>query len=408
MAPRFPALSTAPLLLSVIVQLSAASQPPAPPRLTLQAALAAAAESNRLLAAVRLTGAIDRAGIGVARERPNPDFTFEADRDVPRQAFGLGLPFETAGKRARRIDVATATLAHTEVLVAVVALEVRRQVRVAYFDLVAATRRVAITEELRGLAGRLRDAAAARFESGAAPRLESLQAQLALAQAENEAAAAAGRLLAARASLNTLIGRPTDTAIEPADDFDVGPPPPLDLAAALVANVDLAVLDREIAQAVAQQRLARAMQSPDPTVTGRFERDVEPDFMYGWQFETTITIPLFTRHRAAVLVGEARVTQLRAEREAILARVTGDASAALARSMAARQQFLRYRDEILPQSTEIERMAEDSYRSGQSGLVVFLQALQAGREVRLRAAEAGVDYQAAMADLERALGVPLP
>ncbi|MBI3262448.1 MAG: hypothetical protein HYZ58_04770, partial [Acidobacteria bacterium] len=125
MAPRFPALSTAPLLLSVIVQLSAASQPPAPPRLTLQAALAAAAESNRLLAAVRLTGAIDRAGIAVARERPNPDFTFEADRDVPRQVFGLGLPFETAGKRARRIDVATATLAHTEVLVAVVALEVR-------------------------------------------------------------------------------------------------------------------------------------------------------------------------------------------------------------------------------------------------------------------------------------------
>ena len=377
-------------------------------RLTLQAALNAAAESNRALIAARLARAIDREAIGVARERPNPEFMVETDRDTPHQVFGLGFPVETAGKRARRIDVASATLARTDAAIATTLLDVRRQVRVAYFDLVAATRRAAVTEELRGLAGRLRDAAQARFESGAAPRLESLQALLALSQADNEASAATGRLSAARAMLNALIGRPVDAAIEPADDFDSGPPPPRDLKAALATNADLAVLDREIDQALAQQRLARAMQTPDPTFTGRLERDVEPDFMYGWQFEASVVLPLFTRHRAAVLVEQARVTQLRAEREAIVARVTGESSAALARATSARQQFLRYRDEILPRSTEIEGMAEDAYRSGQSGLVTLLQALQAGREIRLRAADAGVDYQTALADLERALGAPWP
>lgn len=408
MAPRFAAFSTA-----LLVVLSAArpglTQSPVTTRLTLQAALAAATESNPTLAAARLTRGIDQAAIGVARERPNPEFMFEADRDVPHQIFGLGFPLETAGKRARRIGVASATLARTDATIAATLLDIRRQVRVAYFDLVAATRRVAVTEELRGLARRLRETAQARFESGAAPRLEALQAALSLAQAENEAATAAGRLGAARVLLNALLGRPTGAAIEPADDFDLGPPPPHELiASALASNVDLLVLDREIAQALAQERLARAMQTPDPTVTGRLERDVQPDFMYGWQFETMVAVPLFTRHRAAVLVEQARVTQLRAAREAIVTRLTGEALASLARATAARQQFLRYRDEILPQSTEIERMAEDSYRSGQSGLVAFLQALQAGREIRLRAAEAGMDYQKAIADLERALGVPLP
>jgi outer membrane protein TolC len=52
-------------------------------------------------------------------------------------------------------------------------------------------------------------------------------------------------------------------------------------------------------------------------------------------------------------------------------------------------------------------MAEDSYRSGQTNLAAFLQALQGAREVRLRATDAGLEYQAALADLERALGGPI-
>ena len=52
-------------------------------------------------------------------------------------------------------------------------------------------------------------------------------------------------------------------------------------------------------------------------------------------------------------------------------------------------------------------MAEDSYRSGQTGLSAFLQAMQAAREVRLLATDAGLEFQQALADLERALGGPL-
>ena len=56
---------------------------------------------------------------------------------------------------------------------------------------------------------------------------------------------------------------------------------------------------------------------------------------------------------------------------------------------------------------EIEAMAEDAYRSGQTGLVALLQTIGTAREIRTRAIEADRAYQLAVADLERAVGVPL-
>ena len=388
----------------LIAALAADQTPQAPPdSLTLQSALAAAEANNPTLVAARLGRAVDLAGIGVAGERPNPEFAFEVGRDTPHEAFSLGVPLELGGKRTRRVDLANATLARTSAGLLVQALDVRRAVRLAYFDVVAAQRRVEVTRDLRGVAERARNAARDRFESGAAPRLEALQAELALAQTDNEAEAARGTLTAARIELNAVIGRPAAAAFVPADTFDGGSIP-TDLAAAILASPDVAVLDRAIDEAAASERLAQAMRTPDPTLSGGLLLDAQPEFMYGWKFGLGITIPLFTRHNAAVQVESARLAQLRAEREARIAELTGQAGAAAARADAARRQYLRYRDEIVPQLTAIEAMAEDSYRSGQTGLAALLQALQAAFETRLRATDAGLSYQEALADLERALG----
>jgi cobalt-zinc-cadmium efflux system outer membrane protein len=381
-------------------------QAPQPPPLTLQSAFAIAEEHNPTLIAARLGRAVDVAGIGVAGQRPNPEASFEAGRDTPHEIVSLAFPLEFGGKRARRVDLANATLARTMADITVQSRDVRRTVRLAYFELVAAASRVQVTSELRGFAERTRNAARDRFESGAAPRLEALQSELALAQADNDQEAARGRLAGARVALNTAIGRGPETPAEPADTFDAGVIPG-DLAAIIAAGPDIVVLDREIDEAVARERLAVAMRRADPTVSGGMEFDSPPDFTYGWRAGVAIAIPLFTRHTADVQVETARVAQLRALREARLAMLTGDATAAAARAQAARRQYLRYRDEIVPQLTTIESMAEDSYRSGQTNLTAFLQALQAAREVRLRATDAGLEYQAALADLERALGGPI-
>jgi outer membrane protein, heavy metal efflux system len=393
---------------TIVSALNAQQPPQAPPLspLTLQSAFALADAHNKTLTAARLGRAVDVAGVGVAQQRPNPEASFEATRDTPREVLSLAFPLELGGKRGRRIDLANATLARSTADLAVLTLDVRRAVRLAYYELVAARAQVQITSELRSLAERTRNAARDRFESGAAPRLEALQAELALAQADNEEEAARGRQAAARTSLNTAIGRAPDSPAEPIDPFDAGVIP-ADPAAIIAAGPDIAALDREIDEAVARQRLAVAMRTPDPTVSGGALFDAQPEFTYGWRFGVAVAVPIFTRHNAEVEVESAHVAQVRAQREARLATLTGEALAAATRAEAARRQYLRYRDEVVPQLTTIESMAEDSYRSGQTNLTAFLQALLAAREVRLRATEAGLAYQTAFADLERALGGPI-
>jgi cobalt-zinc-cadmium efflux system outer membrane protein len=398
-------LSGAILLAATLIAEQSPQAPPTVP-LTLQSAFAIAEEHNPTLVAARLGRAVDVAGIGVAGQRPNPEASFEAARDTPHEVLSLALPLELGGKRARRLDLANATLGRTIAGVTVQSLDIRRTVRLAYYELVAATNRVQGTSDLRGFAERTRNAARDRFESGAAPRLEALQAELALAQADNDQEAARGRLVAARVALNTAIGRGPDTPADPADSFDAGVIPG-DPGAIIAVSPDVAALDREIDEAVARERLAVAMRRSDPTMSGGVLLDARPDFMFGWRAGVAITIPVFTRHNAEVQVEAARVAQLRALREARLATLTGDATAAAARAQSARRQYVRYRDEIVPQLTTIESMAEDSYRSGQTNVSAFLQALQAAREVRLRATDAGLEYQAALADLERALGGPV-
>ena len=83
-------------------------------------------------------------------------------------------------------------------------------------------------------------------------------------------------------------------------------------------------------------------------------------------------------------------------------------AASASQAIQAQRQALRFRDDILPHALEVEGMAEESYRSGETGLVVLLQALQSTRDVRLRAIQAGIDYQIALAELEQAVGAPLP
>jgi cobalt-zinc-cadmium efflux system outer membrane protein len=154
--------------------------------------------------------------------------------------------------------------------------------------------------------------------------------------------------------------------------------------------------------------LARALRVPDLVPSAALTHDAEPEFTWGWRAGVAMTVPLFATHKAGVLVEQATLDQLMAGRQAAEWRLAGDVTASAATAEAQRQAYLRYRDSILPQAQEVEQLAQDSYRLGQTGLAALLQALQASRDVRLRSLDAMSQFQTALADLERAIGAPLP
>ena len=411
MTSRTNARTAAGACLIALLLLASASAPSAQSgSLTLQAAIDRALGANPAIAAARLRRAIDVAGLAVARERLNPEGTVEIEKEAPKQAFGFAVPLELGGKRARRIALSEATIRAGDMELAATIAQIRNDVRRAYYDVVVADARLTLLRELRDLSARARDAAQARFETGDAPRLEVLQASLTLAGAENEATAAEGVVAAARARLNAALGQPLDTVQALTTSIDAGTPVVITTALTLArtGSTELAVLDRRIDEQRARLALARALRVPDVVSTATLTHDAEPEFMYGWRAGVAVTLPMFTSHKAGVVVEQATLDQLIAERDATLLRINGEVTAAAAGAESQRVAYMRYRDIILPQAQEVEQLAQDSYQLGQTGIAALLQALQASRDVRLRSLEAVSQFQAALADLERAIGAPLP
>jgi len=394
-------------LLAVAVGLRLDAQ--APSTLTLSDALARAADASPAVIAARTARAVDVAGAQAAGQRSNPELGFEYAKETPHWAFTGTFPLEIAGKRQRRIDVANATIAVTDAETARIGADLRADVRRAYFTAVAADRRISFTQELAAIATRARDAAQERFQTGAAPRLEALQASLALAQAENDVSAARGDAAAARAELNALLAYPADASPTLADPLESAALPPIEAVTqqALAANAELAVLQKRTDEARARAALARALRRPDPSVSAAFTYDAPGEFTYGWRAGAAVALPVFTTGKADVAVADATVVRAQADYDRRAAEIRGAVAAALARASAARQSLERYRNEILPNSLQVEQMADESYRAGQTGLPAYLQTVQAAREVRRAALQAGLDYQLALADLERAMGTPL-
>jgi cobalt-zinc-cadmium efflux system outer membrane protein len=433
----------------------AAASSAAGPALALDEVLRLAREHNASLVALRLGQDVAKADIAVAAQRPNPDLAFEEARETPHESITLALPLETAGKRKRRVATATAASAVTAAGVAVAEADVRAAARRAFFTLLAADARVAISQELRDLSRRALDAAETRVREGAAPRLDILQAQLALARVENDRNAADAERQTARVELNTLLGRPPsspltlagdlrDAATLPPASMPLPPAPdaaqrqataplpetstPLAPAAAAAAqpattpplatspgtepagaaNVDIQLADRQLDQARTRIALAKALQVPDVTVQGAMTYRSPPDFTAGWRAGFSATIPLFTRHRADVLREEYATKQAQADREAVQQSATGAIAAARSQAAALQAQAERNVREILPRMREVEALAEESYRAGQTNLAALLQAFQTARDVRIQALQTALAFQLALADLERAEGTTLP
>jgi len=372
--------------------------------------MARALAANPTIAAARLTAAINLANLAVARERLNPEASIEIEKETPKQAFGLAMPLELGGKRSKRIAVGEATVRTGDAELTAVIAQVRNDVRRAYYEVLLADARAGILREQRDLANRVRDTAQARFDSGDAPRLEVVQADLALAAAENEAVAIEGSAVAARARLNALLGQPLDAAQTLTASTDAGSPVVANTALGLARTHSsaLAVLDRRIEEQRLKVALAQSLRVPDITPSATLTHDAEPEFTYGWRVGVALTLPVFTTHKAAVLVEQATLEQLIAERQAALLRINGEVTAAATLAEAQRLAYVRYRDRILPKAEEVQRLAEDSYQLGQTGIVALLQALQASRDVRLRSLDSISQFQSALADLEQAVGAPLP
>jgi len=399
------------LLALALSRLTSAQTPVATPTpLTYDAALQLALARNLELQAARRQRAIREGAIRTAQQFPNPELSFEAARDMPHQSLLFNLPVELFGQRGRRIDVAKEELSLADVDVQTAERFVRRELRRSFYSVIAADERLRLVEGALQLARRIRDTAQAQFDAGAVPGLDVLQADLVVTRAETELDAVRSEQASARADLNAVLDLPPRQALALAgglEDHLDSPPYEQAQELAAISNVELVSLDRQIA--VEERRLSLLHTERNPTPVFTFGADFNSDaFTTGPRGGVALTIPILSRNQGEIAASLATTLQLRGQRDAVRRMVDNEVFAVVSRIEAARRRLDSSRTRLVPIATNLESLAEDSYRLGRSPLLSLLKAQRSLHEVRLEALQVALDLQLALAELEEIIGTSLP
>jgi outer membrane protein, heavy metal efflux system len=389
---------------------AAAQQAPTPSPLTFQAAFELAATQNLGLEAARRQRAIREAQVRIARQFQNPDFAFEASRDVPHEVLTFSVPVDVGGKRARRIELAKTEAAQADLDVRVEMRTLRRNLRQSFSGLLAADERVRLAEESAALAERVRQVTQARFEEGAAPRLDVLEAELGVARARADLDLARSSRAASQADLNAVLNQPAGHAVAVTGNLaDAGGLPDLARATSLAAtsNTDLLAASQEIAVEERRVSLLKAERVPTPTFSVGGVFDAPGEFQAGLSGGVTVALPLFNRNQGEIAEARATLLQVQARRDAIHRNVENAVFADMARIDAQRRQLDTYRTTIIPAATELATLAEESYKLGRNPVLALLDAQRSLRDVRREYLQALVEFQLTLADLEEVIGAAI-
>jgi cobalt-zinc-cadmium efflux system outer membrane protein len=387
----------------------AAAQNQAPP-MTFADAVQVAIARNLELAAVRRGRAIRQAELQAAGQRPNPELAAEVTRDTPHGDISLAYPLDITGTRARRVALAREGLALADLDERLAVNAVRREVRLAFYGSLGAERQAEIAEGVLELADKVHDAAQARFEAGAAPRLEVIQAELGVVRARSELELARASRRAAEADLNALLNRPAGTALVLAGEVADSPPlPPFERATvqALGANLDLLAADREVSIEQRRLDLLRAERVPAPLFSAGTVLDAPGEFDVGAHAGVSMSLPLFSRNQGQIAGTLATIEQIQARRDAVRRQVEARVVAVLERATSRRAQVDAYRVSVVPMATTLQELANESYRLGRTSILAALDAQRSLRDVSNEYVEASLALQAAIADLEDVLGGPV-
>jgi len=400
--------------------------------LSLKEAFARADAKNPQLLAAQQNIKISEAGITIAGARPNPQINFQygfgpiySDAGNPQQ-LGLDQTVELGGKRSKRLSVARSQYQLSILQYNAARLDLRDQVRRAYAELAAAQASDRSQKEQVQLLEKLLYIARKRFEAGAAPEADVLQARLILNQTEPILEQSKGRIAQAVVQLNALMGDSPTQKIEITDPgvFNVGvkntelvplPNQQLPSIDTLIAKANEQRLDFQSTKqqtdiAKKQLKLAQVMRVPDLQLSGGYlftTADAPNPNNSGYYVGAAVNWPLFYQQKGEIAQAKSTLDQSVQQENVVRAQIAVDVRTAYEALIIARDKIRKYQSRLLSDSREVLALAQESYQVGKTDLVSVVTVEQSDQQNRSAYVDAVTDYQNAYADLEKALGAPL-
>jgi cobalt-zinc-cadmium efflux system outer membrane protein len=277
-------------------------------------------------------------------------------------------------------------------------------VRGAFYDLYALERRVAVLDELVGLAGEATKTGQTLLENKQIARLDQVQLEVELARFRAQAEAARREVPGARARVAAVVGDPRLPVGTPTGPFDELPvyDPDRTLEAVLATHPE--VRSARVGVERAQAAVRRAEVEPIPNLT------LSTGYTYqgqnrsnDWLLGASAPIPVWNKNQGNIRAARAELGAAiqdvgRAENE--LADRVATAYRTYAASLKLAEQ---YRTDLLPKAEETYRLSREAFKGGQFEYLRVIQAQRAVAEARLESVRALGEAWRAAAELSALL-----
>lgn len=383
--------------------------------LTLRQVLALALMHNPELAAFSWEVRAGEARALQASLRPNPEVSVGSEHfggtGAYRGAGGaestvqLSQLIELGGKRAKRTRVASLERDLAGWDYESKRLDVLTEATASFVDVLTVQQRLALLEELAGLAQKVRDSIAERVTAGKSSPAEEMRAGVALANTRVEVQHAQRELELRRKRLAAAWGSTNVTFERTAGELTTVKPIPTDeqLATLVSENPDVARWVTEMEQRRATLELEKAKRIPDvtPWVGPRYySSGSDVAFLAG----ISVPLPFFNRNQGAIREAQYRVAQAEDERKAAALQAHKALLTAYQSLSVAYIEASSLQKDVLPLAQQAYEATNERYLQGKFGFVDVLDAQRALFEARTHYIQAVGDYHKAVAEVERLIG----
>jgi outer membrane protein, heavy metal efflux system len=304
-------------------------------------------------------------------------------------------------RRRARIDAARAVVAQEEQRAMESERQVLREVATSYLRALEARERADAATNAKRLADDALHIAERRYAAGDVAQLDVNLARTTVARGEADRRAAAATLTGHVTQLQVLLGitGPVTIGGSLRDALTLATD---DLLVRSEERSDVRALDAEIAEAEAEQRLAKTLRWPDFGLRASYAREGGDRIVLAG---VGVSLPVFNRGQEAFAVTNARLARLHAERDALTRTIEAETRGALASHDALRAAVAEYERTVLPLVEENERLALESYEAGQIGLADLLLVRRDALEARRTFIDQLIEMRIAEVELRARAGV---
>ncbi|HEY1213873.1 MAG TPA: TolC family protein, partial [Bryobacteraceae bacterium] len=366
------------LFLSLLPSFCSAQVP-----LTLESAIQQALSANPQLDVAQgriedAKGMRVQAGLG-----PNPRLTLQSEdmrawqaqprsfaSDTENYAY-VGQTFETAGKRARRVELATAGVHRTEYERELLKRQIRARVSAAYWNATAAARtRDLLRESLRTYEEDV-NYSKNRVEQGVMAETDLMRVQLERDRVRMQLMTADRDANQTMVELYRAMGRsefpPTTLTDRLASPRAVALP---DLVRVLETRPEMQIAREAVTEAESNIRLQHADAKPDPEAFLGYKRNLGLDTIYA---AVQVDLPFRNRNQGNIAAAQAQLHMAQANLRATEAGVKADLASAERASQDERK-LIETLPETQARAEEAERLARAAFREGGIPLLRLLDA----------------------------------